>query len=225
MGDKMNVYIYPNNPDDDSLAKEATSTIQSALESVVTYFGNSGESISAITEYDSSHPSLIEKPGLSYRSDKAILLTEFRSWVNSQDPVKEPDTGLYLLVGSDFDGGLSGGLVGGAWKNHPAAVAGKNNAGMAHFKNICIQEVLHAFIDNPDEILDGNEHRFGEVVPSETSSGGKQTPMVTSYVDDGLDGEGNCDRTGENPGYTTELTTCTKDILLETYRNQGQWFT
>ena len=218
MGDSMNVYIYPNNPNDDTRALEAKSAIASAINTTAEYISEvEGTPIATNVAIDYSHPGVSESAGVGYTSDKVAAAGQFGTWNTLYN---DPEIGAHLLITSSWDGGFASGALGGAWKNRPVAVAGwdKNNAtaGVDHFKNICIQEVYHLFIAY------ANDHELGEVVPGTSASPRpKQTPMVTSYVDEGLDAKGECNRTGNNPGYTTELTICAQTETLTTYQRQG----
>ena len=51
---------------------------------------------------------------------------------------------------------------------------------------------------------------------------GKQTPMVNGYLGEGLAAEGKCNNTATSAPYTTELSDCTLEETLYSYRNQGQ---
>lgn len=216
MGDSMNVYLYPNDNSADSLAGDAQAAIASALGSTMEYFAdNHNVNISINTSLDKSHPSLNEEPFSEYRPDKFTVMVDFDRWLTKND--KSDRTGAHLLIVTSWDGGIAQPGLGGAWQNSAVAVAGEHDDGTDHFKNICVQEVYHKFLNANGEYAE-NEHALGKV----KSNPSRQTPMVTSYVDEGLDAEGTCNSTGGGSGYTLELTNCAQEATLRTYQNQGK---
>lgn len=221
MGDRMDVYIYPNNPDDDNLANEALSALISALSSTEDHFASHGEVIDWKVVVDKSYPSMKEEWFNLYKPDKAIVLTDFQLWLNGQGI---NDTGVHLLVTSSWDGGLSRSTLGSAWQDKNEAVVGQQKDKIAHFKNISIQEVYHSFINIGglfgSSILSDNEHELGEIMPEGPANTPKVTPMVDSYVEEGLAARGKCNRTSNSYGHTTTLSSCTQDAVVETYQNQ-----
>lgn len=231
MVDTMNVYIYPNNSSDNEAASDAKSVIEDAAQATKRHFRESDETVYYNVEMDTSHPSLSEEDWPGIASKKQGVQGGFKAWLNANNEKK--GIGVYLLIVSSWGGGLAGELLGGAWENTPAAVAGYDapsyNASTydsapirdkERFRNICLQEVFHTFINNPDTLVDkeDNEHALGKVAA--TPTGAKQTPMVSSYVGTGLAKKGKCSRFAKDAGYTTEFTQCTLDATLDTYRNQ-----
>ena len=220
MVDTMNVYIYPNNSSQDQKANIAKNAIENAIDQAQNYFSQSGEQLGSHVEIRDSYPDIDTNLSIPFQDQKSTILGNFGSNIALED--SSADTGAHLFIGSGFGGGLAGGGLGGAWRNNPRAVSGSDDNN-PHFKNSAIHEILHLFLNIGKQITatgsPRSEHILGEVIP--TSSGPKQTPMVNSYADT-LASEGDCDRYTPNPGHTTQLTICTLDSLLQSYRSQGE---
>lgn len=207
----MNVYIYPNTSAEDDLAQQAYSALDAALTDTTNYHPDLN---TYHLEIDYSHPSLNDPDKRTFKSN-----LEDWAWMNASG------NGCHLALSSNWGGGIadSGEWDENAFIEEAEAVAGSSSDGGPHFKNICIQEAYHPFIDaslgDVSQITGPNndEHSLGEV-----NSSNDVTPMVTSYQDDGLDGVGRCDDSYNKTGYTVNPTYCTNQAIHQTFQDRVQ---
>lgn len=219
MVDSMNVRLYPNLSKDDSLISDARNGIDTAFQQTVNYFSDNGENLRYSIEVDKAHPD-VKKSAPFFKNNTAIAEEGFGAWLaaNGRD-----QTAVHLLLSSDLTGGIGAGVLGGAWRNDPAAVVGSKNTGTTEFKSLCIHETYHLFLNIGIFLANGspnNEHKLGTVISSE--SGPKQTPMINGYLDTDLPSKGECSGTANSAEYTTTLSDCTLNKTLYSYRNQGR---
>lgn len=206
----MDVYLYPNDSNDDSLANDAKGGLTTALDIVIANTKIATYNITIRKDY----------PQVSDSTRKEFY-DSFSSWrVNNKN-----DIGCHLGVSSSIGGGLAdGGNTSNpeddAFVSPKDAVAGDSGVTTDHFRNTCCQEVFHTFIDKDLPAVqsltgsDNNEHSLGEV----TKQG--VTPMATGY-ENTYAGEGVCSLTQGVSGYTQDPTYCTNQSLEATAEDEN----
>ena len=234
MVDSMNVYIYPNEPADDGLARDAAEALDAATNQTMDYFSNNGENIGRSINIRDDYPEVVTDesgppgPERTYIQKKDEIIKDFRLWRRDNN---RQQTGVHLLVTDIPDGeggGLSTGYFGGAWRNPPNAIATKTSEqSISNFKNLCIHECYHLFINIGSVVVGAGgaraDHVLGEVL-SDGPDAGKITPMLNGYYDQGFAAKGECDNTGGKNGYSMTLSDCALEKTLKSYREQGNLF-
>jgi hypothetical protein len=210
----MNVYIYPNTSNEDSLAQGAYDAISAALAETFAYPAMEVDGGTYHVEIDYSYPNLNDP-------DKDAFKDNFEDWTW----LNASGNGVHLALSSNWGGGVADSgesLEGTGWGTEVEAVAGQPDGQVTgHFKGIAIQEAYHPFIDKRlQEIQNlmgpsGDEHSLGRV-----NSNNRVTPMVTSYQDEGYDDEGTCSSDGYDGGHTTSPTYCTNQAIHQTYQDR-----
>lgn len=208
----INVYLYPNTSEADSLATAASSAISDALDIVITHTsGDSLDTYSITTEYD--HPNLDDP-------DRSTFRDNFQDWTW----LNASGDGCHLGISTNFNGGVadSGSYDENAFAAEAEAVVGSTSGDDALYRNLAIQEAFHPFIDSSlsgvESMLgsDNNEHSLGEI-----DTYADKTPMVTTYYDDGYASNGDCGRSEQPDGKTTSPTDCTSEAFEISFENRG----
>ena len=207
----MNVYVYPNTSNDDSIADDAKNGLETGLEDVVS---NTNIGTYDVTvRYD--HPNVADG---SYDE----CYNGFPTWRNNNYPLED---GCHLCISANFDGGRAdGGNTSNpeedAFVSAKDAVAGSHFGSTGNFQNTCLHEVFHTFIDKDLSRVQSlmgpsnSEHSLGEV----NDSGA--TPMIVGYRDE-YGGEGTCSLDQGVSGYTQSPTYCTNQSLEATAEDEN----
>jgi hypothetical protein len=213
----MNVYIYPNNTNEDTLASDAESALTIALDEVVS---------DSIWDENITYNVDIRYPYPNVPDDnRDIFRGAFALWAVPN----VSERGVHLGISGNFDGGWAdsgSGLALNAWFGETTAVAGEvlnplSRQPRDSFKNISIQEAFHPFIDKyiseVGDLLgsDENVHSLGYLDIDNNVS-----PMATSYISEGYATDGTC-RGGDSvmDGYTTSPSGCTIEAMYHTEKN------
>lgn len=205
----MNVYLYPNTAYENDLADQAYAALDTALSETTSIWL---ELDTYHLEIDYSHPDLNDP-------DKSTFKSNFEDWTW----LNASGNGTHLAISSSWGGGVADSGEGSenAFVEEAEAVVGSASGGGGFFKNGAIQEAYHPFIDarlNDVQSITGpnnDEHSLGEV-PSDNNV----TPMVTSYVDDGLAGKGDCNDNYSVYGHNTSPSYCTNKAVYQTFQDR-----
>lgn len=210
----MEIFIYPNTSADDDIASDAYDALSSSFQNAVN--NTTIPDYQVTIRYD--HPDR----DTSSRSNFYDSFSFWATWNKS-------DVGCHLGVSNDIDGGIADGGNSSnpeddAFVEQKEAVAGAANSSTSGFKNTCIQEAYHTFIDKdklPSKYFANdheNEHDLGRV-----NLYGNVSPMASSYTDrgpgDSHDDHGSCSSGYSANGFTTQQTSCTNDSLDITYKD------
>lgn len=206
----MNVYLYPNTSNEDGLADEAYSALETALEETTSLWP-SLDTYSLDIDY--SYPDLNDPDKDTFKSN-----FEQWTWLNASGD------GIHLAISSNWGGGVadSGEGTENAFVNEAEGVIGSPSENESFFKTTAVHEAYHPYIDSSlndvQKILGPNndEHSLGEV-PSDN----KVTPMVAGYVGDDLDSVGDCDDSYSPDGHTASPSYCTSKAVYQTYQDRG----
>jgi len=205
----VNVWVYPNTSDEVEIARAANAAIEDALIETVNSTRINSQSVEVIYDY----PNVNDPDRETFKSN-----FEDWTWLNASG------NGCHLGVSSNFTAGLAdtGEYDENGFFEETEAVVGSSSGVTDFFKNLAIQETYHTFIDKGLNGVskhtgpDNNEHSLGQVNGSNEAS-----PMVTSYVDDGLAGKGTCDGTDSVYGYFQSPTYCTNRSMEVSYDQHG----
>lgn len=219
----VNVFVYPNGPDEDSFAERVSGAIETALDAIV----------SSSDTVESGHVEVrYEHPGedVSGRDCDGVSDTSVDQFHREFDQYTachhRDEVGCHLGVSTNNIGGIADdgsnfGSGEGAFVDRRIAVTGGDTK---YYENLAIQELLHTVLDyrivapwdvHPGD--HGHEHDLG----TRTDEGLEQ-PMATGYYgENGNHGEeGTCaNQNVDLEGYTNEPSRCTIRALDATYKS------
>lgn len=222
----FDVYIYPHYNADDAEAQNAKDSIDVVIQQLESH-GSINHGNSTI-RYDYPEDAVVDDNG-------DLDIAEFEDWRNV---VGRTETGSHLLVTNNTyeDSSLphaGRGDVGGFTSDRDAVVHYRYLSGF-ELKNTYIQEVLHNFLDDGNQQVQGllgsdnNIHDLGHVIFTDFDHGGDTgwyvSPMATGYGPGRPNSpnhweHGSCDNGSQRDGWTRKLSSCTKDGVMYTNPN------
>jgi hypothetical protein len=214
----IDIYVYPNNSDDDSAAQSIQSTLTDACNNILA-------GSSQISDYQVNIS--YEHPGedQSGRScdgvdDTTNDISDYISQFKEYRKCHHSEIGCHLGVTTErFDNSSGFADEGDGFGASEDAFVQPRDAvtsgGGEFYENIAIQECFHTFLDKRVYYWDveQNEHDLGT-----RDAYGNTQPMATSYYD--THGQhGNCSLNASHSGFTHDSSPCTQRALDATYRS------